>query len=305
MLINQLLDNELPTVFENEEKYQGARQRMALRFTRGKSPVVSLWEERPGGSGRDNWSIIDNKICGHIRKYIGKKFDDCFSDFKQKCLTNKDWQLNALGFGSRSNKKITWFAWRNRFLSLFEPYRWRWAPAFEVIDGIIREVPTCGRQRSRDIVYYGEGEHYYRVNLMKMWNVRHILEELPTNFIPGMLETQRVSVEDRAKMQYEFASTYINKDYPEETPNELVLDLTRKRWNFKNIFTDYFLELVDTREKIVVREGTPEWKRLNTQRKAKKPNLSDMYDKSLRVQKYINKHPEDTRGFHELMKMDI
>lgn len=126
--------------YKAERNWHPRKQGMRKKYV-GRQVHVDYWDERPGRTGHYTWRTIDNKLYGHINKYIGKKFDDCLSALKERVTTNKDWQVQACGFGSNNDHYFIWFAWRNRFLSVFEDSRWSKADYYVDEAGYIRQRP--------------------------------------------------------------------------------------------------------------------------------------------------------------------
>lgn len=69
-------DEVLDNVYENERKYQGSKQHMRLRWFRRKKPGIEWWSELDHNRN-ELYSLID----GLIRKRVGRKFDDVYSEF--------------------------------------------------------------------------------------------------------------------------------------------------------------------------------------------------------------------------------
>ena len=278
------VDRVLGHAYRNERKYQSSKQHMRLRWSRGRVPQMEWWDERPGGSGHSQWAIINNKLYGHIRKYIGKKFDDCFSDFKQKVKYNKDWQIQACGFGSCRDKSLLWIAWRDRFLYAFEEGHWR-RPSFYVDDeGIIHEA--IGKKKiSRKHITILEGEAYYVPNYGAIKQNENKLAYARVD-IRGYL-APKVSMEIISR----WVSSFRKLGY----------------WDVRSLKNECFT-FVDNRTTRVIRAGTKEWyelKRAKRRSKYNKPNRSAEFDRSLWVQRYLKKHPNCGMGFHALLNHNI
>ena len=119
------LERAVGAAYLNECMYQPRKQNMRVRWRRKKKAFVENWDERPGGAGRDNWRIIDARLHGLARKFIGRRFDDCFSELRRRFFENKDWRVQACDFGTANHKstRVLWAAMQDRFLSMFEQSR--------------------------------------------------------------------------------------------------------------------------------------------------------------------------------------
>lgn len=282
-LFGDSLDDVLDHVYENERKYQGNKQHIRLRWFRGRNPQMEWWDERPGGSGHSQWTLINNKLYGHIRKYIGKKFDDCFSDFKQKVKYNKDWQVQACGFGSRSNRAFTWRAWRDKFLELFDGHRWR-GPEFYVDDeGIIHEI-VSKKKLSRKHITILEGEAYYVPN----WGA---IKSYENKLADARVDIRQYGDKISIEVMHRWESSFRKTSY----------------WNVRSI-KDACFNFVDNRTRRVIRAYTKEWyelKRTKRRLKYNKPDRSAEFDRSLWAQRYLKKHPNCGMGFHSLLNNNV
>lgn len=176
-------DNRISDLYETERKYQSKKQHMRIRWHRGKAPVMGWWDERPGRSGRDGWKTIRNKLNGHINKYIGRKFSDCFSSLKHKVAFDKSWNTSPQFFRKSrgGNRNKLWFGWRLRFLDEFDSKRL--LPSDYIIDhdGLIQKNPENKRiRKSKDLrVYRGsdEVETTYLVNRQNVYRLRNAIIE--------------------------------------------------------------------------------------------------------------------------------
>lgn len=210
-------DELLDHVYFNEREYQPSKQNMRVRWNRKKSPTVSWWDDRPGRCGRDNWKTIRSKLRGHIHKWMGRKFDDCFSDLKRKVLTDKDWQLSAFGFGSSKDKKYIWYAWRNEFLSEFDSGS-RWSkPSYRINqDGLIEKNPeaTPRRVKNRNLIIHkpiSERKPRYIVRHDNVSRLRDIIVQYwGWNKYIALMNSNEFSLEQYYRQFYPLLASYSN-----------------------------------------------------------------------------------------------
>lgn len=305
------LDRTIGHVYKAERMYQPRKQKMRVRWTRGRKAHIEWWDERPGGAGHNNWHIINNKIDGHIKKWLGRRFDDCFSDLKRKFHEDRDWRIQANGIGTRvhRNTRVLWMAIQDRFLDSFDG---RWADHGIDEDGIIYDASVPRKKPSRDIVFYGNGELYWEVKPKNLEICRCLLANLPSNVFRmplwngrldnGTILRLRSEIENSARIAYHGAS-YENIDFHKRMWSSLPGFLqywADRTWRIGSEVIDFCFEMVDTRERVVLKYGSPEYKRYKAERNKRKPDpdTSTYYDRSLWVQKYIKKHGGT---FHELM----
>lgn len=309
-------ENELEWTIGNayraERTYQPRRQKMRMRWYRGRRPSIEWWDERSGGAGRDNWHIIDARIEGHIKKWVGRKFDDCFSDLKRKFRENKDWRMQASGIGCsvHKNTRVLWMSIQDRFLDSFEGH---WADYGIDDDGIIYDASKPHKKPSRDIVLYGNGELYWETNVLNLEACRYLFENLPSNIYKDAIINGRVDnntilrlereIENSARIAYN-GTRYDNVDFHKliwmYMPAYLQSIASRGQWIIAREVINFCFTKVDTREKVVLKFGTPEYKRYKAERNKRRPNpdRAAYYDRSLWVQNYIKNHGGN---FHQLL----
>lgn len=270
-------------VYGDERKYHPAKQGMRRRYHHNKM-TVDFWDERPGGAGRYEWHNFHVRLYGLIDKYVGKKFDDCFSALKERYMTNKDWRRQVCGVGNRHAKRTNlWMGIRSKFLDIFNNHRYR-SDYYVDNEGIIRKCPSEPTRRHKDIYKY-EGEAYYVPNYGAINNLREKLDDA------------RVDITMRT--------------LPSKVPIEFV-----HRWesSFRTLgyrqahcIREACFKYVDGRTVKVIKWHSKEWydiKGRSGKRKRKKPDNSVYYDRSLWVQNYLRKHNEQGLTFHKLMEFD-
>lgn len=306
------LERTIGDAYRTERTYQPRKQKMRMRWARGRKACIEWWDERPGGAGRDNWHIIDARIDGHIKKWVGRKFDDCFSDLKRKFYENKDWRMQACGIGCsvHKNTRVLWMSIQDRFLDNFEG---RWADYGVDDDGIIYDTSKPRRKPRRDIVLYGNGELYWETNVRNLEACRYLFENLPSNIYNAAMVNCRVDnntilriereIKNSARIAYN-GTRYDNVEFHKliwmYMPLHLQSIARRSQWTIAHAVIDFCFTKVDAREHIVLKFGTPEYKRYKAEKNKRRPNpdKAAYYDRSLWVQNYIKKHGGN---FHELL----
>lgn len=159
------LDNVLDNVYKNERKYQSSKQHMRLRWNRGKNPLIEWWDDL-SHNRNELYGLIDS----FIRKRVGRKFDDVYSEFL-KDPRFKDSNMN----------------WTQRPRDIFKDYimedkrfcRWRstWRDTYIVdSDGYIRINPDkFVRKKNRNLIIrkpYEEREVRYAINHINVYRLR-------------------------------------------------------------------------------------------------------------------------------------
>lgn len=306
------LERTIGDTYRTEREYQPRKQKMRMRWTRGRKAHIEWWDERPGGAGRDNWHIIDARIKGHIKKWTGRKFDDCFSDLKRKFYENKDWRMQTCGIGCsvRKNARVLWASLRGRFLDNFEGRR---ADYGVDDDGIIYDASKPRKKPSRDIVLYGNGELYWETNVRNLEACRHLFENLPSNIYNDAIVNRRVDNNTILRLEHEIKNSariayngtrYDNVEFHEliwmYMPLHLQSIARLSQWTIAHAVIDFCFTKVDARERIVLKFGTPEYKRYKAGKNEHKPNpdRAAYYNRSLWVQNYIKNHGGN---FHQLL----
>lgn len=312
------LERTIGDAYREERMYQPNKQNMRVRWNRKKKATVEWWDERPGGAGRDNWGIINARLDGHVKKYVGRKFDDCFSDLKRKFFENKDWRMQAGGFGTANHKstRVLWMAMQDRFLDMFEPNRW--GSDFSVgDDGLIYDTSEPRKHRSRDIVLYDVGECYYQTIPPNLEHCRSLFENLPSNvykqaMIEGRLDVNTIQrlrgeIENSARIAYHGNAGYNNVEWHKMMwsylPGQFQV-CSRYYYNGMDVI-NYCFKFIDNREKVVLKAGSREWKRYKRDHikpgtRTNPVDRANYYDRSLWVSNYIKSH-NGNGNFHELM----
>lgn len=281
------LESLVGHAYYDERNYHPAKQGMRKRF-RHKTCFVDWWDERPGGSGNYEWHNFHNRLYGLIDKFIGKKFNDCFVALKERYMTNKDWRRQACGIGNRKAKRTNlWMGIRDQFLSCFE-YRPRWTEYYGGYyvdeDGLIQKAPSKPKHPNRDIRQY-EGEVYYVPNFGAIKNCADKLADARIDISECTLPT-KVSVEFIQRWESCFR--------------------TLSYWQIRHLRESCFT-YVDNRTIKTIKWHSKEWyaiKGRSGKRKAKKPDNSAYYDRSLWVQNFMKKHEDKGFTFHRLMEND-
>lgn len=277
------LESLVGDAYRNERQYHPAKQGMRRRY-RGNRVTVDWWDERPGGAGRCEWHNFQTRLYGLIEKYVGKKFDDCFSALKERYMTNKDWRRQAIGVGNRRAKRTNlWMGIRNEFLDIFSDRRRR-GDYYVDNEGIIRKRPSEPKRRHKDIYKY-EGEAYYVPNYGAINNLRDKLNDARVDITMHTLP---------AKVPIEFVRRWESSFR------------TLSYWQAHCIREACF-RYVDEREVRVIKWHSKEWydiKGRSGKRRRKKPDNSAYYDRSLWVQNYLRKHNDRGLTFHKLMEFD-
>lgn len=306
------LERTVGDVYRAERTFQPRKQKMRMRWTRGRKAHIELWDERPGGAGRDNWHIIDARIEGHIKKWVGRRFDDCFSDLKRKFRDDKDWKMQAcdIGCAAHKNNRVLWMSIQDRFLDNFEG---RWADYGIDDDGIIYDIHRPSRKPNRDIVFYGHGEIYWETNTRNLEACRYLFEHIPSGIyknaiLNGRIDNETVlrlerEIETSARIAYRstrFDNVEFHKLIWMYMPAHLQATANRSSLLIGRKVIDFCFTKVDTRERVVIKFGTPEYKRYRAERNKRRPNPDHAayYDRSLWVQNYIKNHGGN---FHELL----
>lgn len=276
------LEDTLRGAYHHERNSEPRKYGMHKRFRNGVGHV-DYWDERPGGAGRDGYGTIDNQIHGLIRKFAGKKFDDCFAALKDRVKNNPDWKVQACGFGScRKKKALIWFAYRERFLECFNDeyrkYHENYKPDYYVDeDGIIRVTKRTDSKDARDIYEYS-GELYYVPNYGAIKDLANELADARVD-IASMNLGPKVPVE----LIQRWESSFRTKSY----------------WEIRRITAACFTK-VDTRTYRVIKHHTKEWyAKREKKAKYKKPDRSAEFDRSLWIQKH--RYRREEFGFHALM----
>lgn len=269
--------------YKDERAYHPVKQGMRKRY-RGKQVFVEWWDER--GSGQYNWAHINNRIYGLIDKYIGKKFDDCFSALKDRVRNNKDWWEQACGFGARKAKRsLLWEAYRRHFLDAFEDHpRWQ-ADYYVDDDGLIQKRTTKPKHPNKDIHEY-VGEAYYAPNYGA---IKQFAEKIVTGF--------RVDITPYLsdKMSHELIHRWESSARPEVG-----------YWEAHKLRQACF-QWVDNREVRTIKYRSKKWyAKKGFQKKTGHTKLNhQIYDRSLWVQKYKAKHGGELgMTFHNLLYND-
>ena len=308
------LDRTIGRAYRNERMFQSHKQKMRMRWNRGRKATIEWWDERPGGAGRDNWRTIQSRIDGHIKKWLGRKFDDCFSDLKRKFHEDKDWRKQAIGMGAsvHKNTRLLWMAIRTDFLEKFEG-RCRSYGVDE--SGLIYDASVPRKKRSRDIVLYGGGERYYATNTKNLEACRSLFESLPSNIYKDAILKGRVDNETILRIEAEIRRSanivtmeprYENVEFHKAIWAQMPEALRKETWRVWNVASkviEFCFELVDTRQCITLKFGSPEYKRYRAEKTKRKttPDKAAYYDRSLWASKYIAKHGGN---FHALLKND-
>lgn len=304
-------DEILGHVYKNEREYQGSRCHMRLRYNRGRAPMMEWWDERPGGSGHNTWATIDNRIEGHIEKYVGYKFDDCFSDFIRKCKYNKDYQIRACGFGSLHSADVTINAWRRRFIEYFKYTIW--GSSYIVEDGIIRHNPEHRSYRSakhtRNVTLY-DGDIYYTIK-PTIYRVLPFIRACNNNLSAHEWATGKVSEDTVRRIRTEFTilahaiqdnNPWVAKKYGDILPDFVISHCKNNRWNTADTLITKFFERVDERERTVLKYHSKEWYQyMGVRQKRKKIDRGAFYDRSLWADNYIKTHPNSGLSWHDIM----
>lgn len=275
------LEDTLRGAYHNERHNEPRRYSMRKRYHNG-TCTVDYWDERPGGAGRDGYDIIDNQIHGLIRKYKGRKFDDCFAALKGRVRNNPDYKIQACGFGSsRKKKAMIWRAYRERFLDCFEDDSWKYGrlglPDYTVDEyGIIHITKPKPQNDRRDIVEWS-GELYYVPNYGAIKAHADELADARVDIIKYLGPKISCEVIDR------WEASFRTKDYSER--RKLLNTCFRK---------------VDERTRRVIKHHTKEWYQKREKKgKYKKVDRSAEFDRSLWIQKH--KYRQEEFGFHALM----
>lgn len=143
---------------------QPIKQSMRMHYA-NERPRHRGWEAANCGTSRtEKRNALIDKLYGHIDKYVGRKFDECFNDLKNKFNTNKDWQVQCNGVGSHyhKNKKFLWKCVQEFFLDIFNNEYYR-RNKYSIVDGIIVLDKRKNNIIRHNVVQYAAGEYYYRV----------------------------------------------------------------------------------------------------------------------------------------------
>lgn len=279
------LESLLGHAYHDERHYHPTKQGRRKQY-RHKSMRVDWWDERPGGAGQYEWSNFRNRIYGLIDKYIGRKFDDCFTALKERYMTNKDWRRQACGIGnSRANRSTLWLGIRNYFLEIFDNHPTYPGDYYVDDDGLIQKLPAKPKHSNRDI-HIVEGELYFVPNY-------GAIRLLSDKLADARVDISAINLPD--KISWEFVRNW-SRCF--RTLSWYEVDRLEKA-----CFTR-----VDNRTYRTIKWHTKEWydiKGRSGKRHPKKPDNSAYYDRSLMVQKYMGKHKELGVTFHKFMTMDL
>lgn len=311
------LEMLLGHTYSNERKHQPRKQNMRIRWNRGSHGWIGWWDERPGNCGRDDYNTITDRIRGHLRKWEGKDFDDCFADLKRKFYENKDWQRQASWFGFRKkNKAVLWWTIRNWVLEEFDGLR----PDYYVDElNRIHKIIKPKRQRCRDINLLKSGGLYWEVKEKEFVACRSVLENIPSNVFKQTLRLGRADQETIHRISSEIVrSAQIAFHRYEYAPSnaawhELIwsympqeLQLAAKKgymWRAGDVVVNYAFNVVDTREYITLKHGSPEYRKYKAEQvRHRKVDRGPLYDRSLWAQNYMQSHPGFR--FHDLLYKD-
>lgn len=163
------MDDVLGPVYKEEREYQGSKQHMRLRWNRKKVPTME-WYDDLGHNRHEIYNLIDK----FIRKRVGQKFDDVYSEFL------KDPRFK--------DSKVSW---NNRPRDIFNEYicedkrfgrRNTWRDAYIVdSEGRIQLNPDKPvHKKNRDLVIrvpYEERELRYEINHKNVFRLRDIIIE--------------------------------------------------------------------------------------------------------------------------------
>lgn len=308
------LEYEILGAYFNERHYQPRKQKMRVRWNRGKQAVIEWWDERRGDCGRTSYNILMTRIDGHISKWVGRKFDDCFSDLKRKFLTNKDWRRQGVGIGAcrqRRDKSMLWVGIRDHFLSNFEG---RWGDYTVNDGGLIEKLPSRRQPPYRNITVY-EGDAYYIPKPKALQACKPLFDILPSRMFQQLMLSAKVDMSTIQRLESEIRST-VDTAFHYSGPNKIthtawsalpgkLVVIAKKRyswWEACRAVTNYCFEFVDERTTHTIKYHSKEWYLLKGKRpKPKKVDRSAEYDRSLWVQKYLKNH-NNPYSFHDMMR---
>ena len=219
-------------------------------------------------------------------------------------------QACGIGCSVRKNARVLWVSLQGRFLDNFEGRRANYGVDD---DGIIYDASKPHKKPSRDIVLYGNGELYWETNVRNLEACRYLFENLPSNIYNDAIVNCRVDnntilrlereIENSARIAYN-GTRYDNAEFHEliwmYMPSHLQSIARMSRWTIARAVINFCFTKVDARERIVLKFGTPEYKRYKAEKNKRKsnPDRAAYYDRSLWVQNYIKNHGGN---FHQLL----
>lgn len=164
-LFGDELDDTLGHAYENERKYQGSKQHIRLRWSRGKVPNIEYWSDC-GHSRHELYGLIDK----FIRKRIGQKFDKVYSEF----LKDPRFKDSNMSFTNRPRDIF------KDYICIDERYhriRSTWRDTYMVdSEGRIQLNPNRFiRKKNRNLVIrrpYEQREVRYKINHINVYRLR-------------------------------------------------------------------------------------------------------------------------------------
>ena len=301
------LEEVLGPVYRNERKYQGSKQHMRLRWNRGKSPIIEWWSDL-GHSRNEIYRIVD----GFIRKRIGKKADEVYSEFL------KDPRF--------SDSKMNWSTTPRQifqdYVSTHVKYRrristWRDTYIVDSDDRIQLNPDRWRRKRNRNLVirrpYSEEDVRYYidhknverlKEILIECFGLRKYLMLVSNEFLTAKQYSR--NFKDQLEFGYKYpeiiydyamniSALRAGHKYGKYIPRYIDKSTTVKRWLFAERCFSKVEYIRGTKEYFIKRAELKRQKRLN--RKLRKHPDRENFDRTLwaHSQPSLNlywKHPE-------------